>query len=1015
MVHEEFIKVATLKGSPFHHCFISIPRHWVQLVRPDTLATFLIEGKDSSVLTVSWAGDVHEGCQGEADEVRLGRRLLVGPWEEGAKVVLTQVKPPGVCEHLCVSLCTQVEWEELVLNAEVAEVSLLSQVRVVRRGQLLPLWLEGGAQVMLKVIELNPNAEVGLLQSLTRVEVLPPSESKSNYERTEKMCFTPVETEQEGSANNRNYYDNPNAQNSTENSILKSLGPLKNFLDRRRKLELTEKLTSDCDIYCRVHPVPVDESYFLPHFPVTFMHPSLVIISKKTLPTSFDQTTETFSCKLARVKSPKQLSEQCKEGLKDIKNKSDVEAIYVTVLVWENYFRSDEPVRKEDKINPFIYKGCAVVSSSLQRSYDLSISSQIILKPEDFGGRVVPHSIDVLILQAPNDMCEDVLIAKLKEKFKEWVNVNEIILNDKAIIEVPLENKNAEVLISIQDGEPLRLTKESVVMLDIRIIKTKTSVESIPKALNKTLRENHKCYIHDKQLMAKLKKSILLGLGLISPKLPSIPQNILLQGSKGRGKTTLMASLTLSLAQEPYFIHCQTLHLKSLKGKKVDILERKFQEALQEAIYRKPSLVLLEDIDYLIGVSGQSEQESGPEHEHRMHVVSVISYLVNQLMQHQQAKKNDTVGSGVVIIATCLSRAKVNRGLVAPQGHHYFPISFTMPNIEPQDSVKIFRGVVRNHFSQFFSWPKEAHGKVEIPRDHLKGKYNEPEEKHEFCCIKDSKLMRWIEGFSIMDIDHLALRAVIQAKLRQDERIKGGTFVCGTEDNQMEGDKNETKPASFSTWEVLEEDVELALVDFIPSSLRALPEKSKKDHITIQVGGLTEAQHTLRETLTWPTRYPKLFAKSSLRLRSGILLYGPPGCGKTLLANAFAQSTSIHFISVKGPELLSKYIGASEEAVRDAFERAQNARPCILFFDEFESIAPRRGHDSTGVTDRVVNQLLTQMDGVEGLTGVFLLAATSRPDLIDPALLRPGGINLQQSRLCFATQHQRAFIYSPIR
>lgn len=135
-----------------------------------------------------------------------------------------------------------------------------------------------------------------------------------------------------------------------------------------------------------------------------------------------------------------------------------------------------------------------------------------------------------------------------------------------------------------------------------------------------------------------------------------------------------------------------------------------------------------------------------------------------------------------------------------------------------------------------------------------------------------------------------------------------------------------------------------------------------------------------------------------MRLRSGILLYGYPGCGKTLLASAIAGQCGLNFISIKGPEILNKYIGASEQSVRELFERAQAAKPCILFFDEFDSIAPKRGHDSTGVTDRVVNQMLTQMDGAEGLDGVYVLAATSRPDLIDSALLRPG--RLDKSVIC---------------
>ena len=128
------------------------------------------------------------------------------------------------------------------------------------------------------------------------------------------------------------------------------------------------------------------------------------------------------------------------------------------------------------------------------------------------------------------------------------------------------------------------------------------------------------------------------------------------------------------------------------------------------------------------------------------------------------------------------------------------------------------------------------------------------------------------------------------------------------------------------------------------------------------------------------------------------MLFGYPGCGKTLLASAVARECSLNFVSVKGPELLNKYIGASEKSIRDLFERAKAAKPCVLFFDEFDSIAPRRGHDSTGVTDRIVNQLLTEMDGAEGLDGVYVLAATSRPDLIDPALLRPG--RLDKSIIC---------------
>jgi peroxin-1 len=124
-----------------------------------------------------------------------------------------------------------------------------------------------------------------------------------------------------------------------------------------------------------------------------------------------------------------------------------------------------------------------------------------------------------------------------------------------------------------------------------------------------------------------------------------------------------------------------------------------------------------------------------------------------------------------------------------------------------------------------------------------------------------------------------------------------------------------------------------------------------------------------------------------------VLLYGPPGCGKTLCAQAAVSECGLNMLSVRGPELLGKYIGQSEAAVRDLFTRASQCAPCVIFFDEFEAVAPVRGSDGSGVADRVVNQLLTFLDGVEKRGDVYVLAATSRPDLVDPALLRPGRLD----------------------
>ena len=168
-----------------------------------------------------------------------------------------------------------------------------------------------------------------------------------------------------------------------------------------------------------------------------------------------------------------------------------------------------------------------------------------------------------------------------------------------------------------------------------------------------------------------------------------------------------------------------------------------------------------------------------------------------------------------------------------------------------------------------------------------------------------------------------------------------------------------------------------SLTNFTPSSLHDVKLHEAPRVSWDDVGGLQEVKQRLVEQLLWPVRYRQLFRDVGFHSNAGVLLYGPAGCGKTLLATAVANLCQLHFISVKGPELLSRYIGASEAAVRDLFTRASSAAPCVLFFDEFDSLAPRRGRNSTGVTDRVVNQLLTQLDGVEPLNGVTVVAATT--------------------------------------
>jgi transitional endoplasmic reticulum ATPase len=189
--------------------------------------------------------------------------------------------------------------------------------------------------------------------------------------------------------------------------------------------------------------------------------------------------------------------------------------------------------------------------------------------------------------------------------------------------------------------------------------------------------------------------------------------------------------------------------------------------------------------------------------------------------------------------------------------------------------------------------------------------------------------------------------------------------------------------------EVTSSDFVSALAEVEPSAIREVftevPDVKWED-----VGGLEEVKQLLIEAVEWPLLHSPLFKHAGVRPPKGILLHGPPGTGKTLLAKAVARQSEANFIAVKGPQLLSMWVGESERGVREVFHKARQAAPCIVFFDEVEALAPLRGSGETQVTERVVSQLLTELDGIEELKGVVVLAATNRLDRVDPALLRPG-------------------------
>lgn len=457
--------------------------------------------------------------------------------------------------------------------------------------------------------------------------------------------------------------------------------------------------------------------------------------------------------------------------------------------------------------------------------------------------------------------------------------------------------------------------------------------------------------------------------------------SVLLAGGIGSGKTSLASHIGKSLQSDCLFnvqyFPCQKLvndetRVSSIKEE----LSRLFVSAAWCARLRSQSLVILDDVDKICPV--ETELQVGNDNGRSRQITEILCALVRHYCSAE---------GGVALLATAQGKDALNNTII---GGHIFSEIVSIPAPTKEIRSKILEHLVAQATVQ---------SSVQMPNGHS----------------RNHSASSSVGDNSWMNPSNPGSRPGSSSNSQQVEGFeKSGNLdlldVAGRTDGYMPADlallvsraRNEALIRNVSSGETSQltlskTDFEAALKNFTPSSLRNVTLTHSNTTFSA-VGGLNETRKTLLETLLYPTKYAPIFARSPLRLRSGLLLYGFPGCGKTLLASAVAGECNLNFISVKGPEILNKYIGASEKSVRDLFERAQAAKPCVLFFDEFDSIAPKRGHDSTGVTDRVVNQMLTQMDGAEGLDGVYVLAATSRPDLIDPALLRPG--RLDKSLLC---------------
>ncbi|GBG31368.1 26S proteasome regulatory subunit 7 [Hondaea fermentalgiana] len=425
--------------------------------------------------------------------------------------------------------------------------------------------------------------------------------------------------------------------------------------------------------------------------------------------------------------------------------------------------------------------------------------------------------------------------------------------------------------------------------------------------------------------------------------------SVMLHGAKGTGKRHMIAAAAAELG-----FHVYESSLTPLRGLPEDRAAKKLRHILHEATQVAPCIVHLRHLQALAPLAQGSEKPDDPEQ------------VANVLKSFSQRN--------CLLVASTQSAEDVPTVI---RGCFTHEVSIEAPDKDGRLAILEFL----------------TDGKIRLASD------VSLESLAVRTAGRTANELRALFANAACAVANQAASAAAASESAQTASLEEAwsSVMVGANGHALNGSNGNGRAMTEAS--VADEDVVELSQAVIDEALEALPSAAAMDIGAPKipqvywkdVGGLGHAKDEIMDMVQLPLQHPELFA-SGMRQRSGILLYGPPGTGKTLLAKAVATECNLNFISVKGPELLDMYIGESERKVRQVFETARSAKPCVLFFDELDSLAPQRGRgaDSGGVMDRVVSQLLTEIDGMQGNADVFVIGATNRPDLLDQSLLRPG-------------------------
>ena len=459
------------------------------------------------------------------------------------------------------------------------------------------------------------------------------------------------------------------------------------------------------------------------------------------------------------------------------------------------------------------------------------------------------------------------------------------------------------------------------------------------------------------------------------------PKGVLLYGPPGTGKT-LLAKAVANEANA----HFIAINGPEIMSKFYGESEERLREIFKEAEENAPAIIFIDEID---AIAPKREEVVG----------EVEKRVVSQLLTLMDGLKSR--GKVIVIAATnrpdaldpALRRPgrfdrEIEVGVPDKQGRKEILQIHTRsmplePDYEKHAVLKVLGELEKRGSFESGKLKKlmEAVGKA---RDEKEVKDALKEESEIYAEVRNRLIDRMLE--EIAEITHGFVGADLAALAREAAMVVLRRLI---KEGKVSPEHEQIPPEVLQELRVRKADFYEALKMVEPSALREVLIEMPNVHWD-DIGGLESIKQELREAVEWPLKYPKAFQRLGIEPPRGILLYGPPGTGKTLLAKAVANESRANFIGIRGPEVLNKWVGESEKRVREIFRKARQAAPTVIFIDEIDAIAPARGMEGDRVTDRLINQLLTEMDGIERNSGVIVIGATNRPDILDPALLRPG-------------------------